>query len=250
MFVAATPAGTTSLALDRECAAVEHELKLPPGRDGFELRSKWTVTVDELMRHLLDLQPTIVHFSGHGDAAGLVVIGDDGRPQPVTPAALTKMIQTTAGTARLAVLNACYSDAQAEALRDAVGCAIGMRGTITDEAARAFAVGLYRGLGYRRSVRNAYEQAEATLDGKGLSAQAQPRCLARAGVNIDMLVLAGSSPTNATSPALTPSAASPKHTPGERGPRPLRSVLAWLRFGLTHHGRVTIVGLTHSSSSW
>lgn len=185
LFLAANPAGTAPLALDQECAAIERELKLTPGRDDFELRSKWAVTVDDLMRHLLDLQPTIVHFSGHGDATGLVLVGDDGRPQPVAPAALTAMLRTTVATVRLAVLNACYSDAQAEALRDAVGCAIGMKGTISGEAARAFAVGFYRALGHRRSVRNAYEQAEATLAGKGLSAQAEPRCLVRPGVDIE-----------------------------------------------------------------
>lgn len=171
--------------LDQECAAIERELKLTPGRDDSELRSKWAVTVDDLMRHLLDLQPTIVHVSGHGHATGLVLVGDGGRPQLVTPAALTAMIRTTADTVRLAVLNACYSDAQAEALCDAVGCVIGMKGTISDDAARAFAIGFYRALGHRRSVRNAYEQAEATLAGKGLSAQAEPRCLVRPGVDID-----------------------------------------------------------------
>lgn len=197
LFLAANPEGTAPLALDQECAAIERELKMTPSRDDFELRSKWAVTVDELMRHLLDVQPTIIHFSGHGHATGLVLVGDDGRPQPVTPAALTRMIATTAPAARLAVLNACYSDAQAEALRDAVGCAIGMRGTISDEAARTFAVGFYRALGHRRPVRNAYEQAEATLAGKGLSAQAAPRCLARPGVDIDTLQIGEAVPQTA-----------------------------------------------------
>ena len=200
LFLAADPARTNARALDQECAAIERELKMTPGRDDFELRSKWAVTVDELMRHLLDLQPAVLHFSGHGNASGLLLEGDDGRPQPVTPAALTQMIRTAAGTVRLAVLNACYSDAQAEALRDAVGCAIGMKGTITDDAARSFAVGFYRALGHRRPIGNAYAQAEATLAGKGLSAQAEPRCLARPGVDVDTLVLGDDAPQGAAVP--------------------------------------------------
>ena len=115
LFLAANPAGTDIRALDQECAAIERELKLTPGRDDFEFRSKWAVTVDELMRHLLELQPAILHFSGHGNAQGLLLEGDDGRPQPVTPAALAKMVKTAARTARLVVLNACYADTQAEA---------------------------------------------------------------------------------------------------------------------------------------
>jgi hypothetical protein len=117
LFLAANPVGTNLLALDQECAAIERELKLTPGRDDFEFRSKWAVTVDELMRHLLELSPTILHFSGHGimagqhhgqapagvrtardvknagDLSGLLLVGDEGRAQPVTPAALTKMIR-------------------------------------------------------------------------------------------------------------------------------------------------------------
>lgn len=217
LFLAANPAETTSRALDQECAAIERELQLTPGRDDFEFRSKWAVTVDELMRHLLDLQPAILHFSGCGDVRGLLLQSDDGRPQPVSPFALTKMIKSTAGTVRLVVLNACYTDAQAEALCDVVGCTIGMKGTITDDAARAFAVGLYRAIGHRRSVGNAYAQAEATLAGKGLTASAEPRCLARAGVDVDTLVIGDS-----LFPHVLRRAAGPVATPRIRvGPPPI-----------------------------
>jgi hypothetical protein len=212
LFLAADPASTSPLALAQECSAIEHELKLTPGRDDFELRSKWAVTVDELVRHLLELQPAIVHFSGHGNPAGLLLVGDDGRPHPVAPAALTRLIETAAGSARLAVLNACYSDAQAEALRDAVGCAIGMNGTITDDAARAFAVGFYRALGHRRPVRNAYDQAVATLAAKGLGAQAAPRCLARPELDAGALVLGRGVPQS--------HAARPPHRPAPAASAP------------------------------
>jgi formylglycine-generating enzyme required for sulfatase activity len=297
LFLAANPAGTDPLALDQECAAIERELKLTPGRDDFEFRSKWAVTVDELMRHLLDLSPTIIHFSGHGHATGILLEGDGGRPQPVTPAALTRMIRTTTDSARLAVLNACYSDAQAEALRDAVGCAIGMKGTISDEAAHTFSVGFYRALGHRRPIGNAYDQAEATLAGKGLSAQAEPRCLARPGIDVGTLrigkprgrrrrrvqlaleVEAGASrsdgdasrapvalvmqPAAAARPqdlALNASAATaPLARPPARRIQRASSaaaeadvvsndpVAAWLRFGLSRHGRVMVVGFRDAS---
>ena len=190
LFVTANPVtpdpeGRIARALDEECAAIERELKMTPGRAEYEFRSKWAVTVDELMRHLLELRPTIIHFAGSNGTAGVRLLGDDGRPLSITPAALTGMIRTTKCPARLVVLNACYSAAQATALCDAVGCAVGMKGTISDHAARSFAIAFYRGLGYRRSIRNAYEQAEATLAAKGLSTQAEPHCLARPGVDLD-----------------------------------------------------------------
>ncbi|HEX7842267.1 MAG TPA: hypothetical protein VF469_32570 [Kofleriaceae bacterium] len=72
LYVAANPLDTNRLALDEECAAIERELRMASGRDDFDFRSRWAVSVDELMRHLNELQPTILHFSGHGstDSAG------------------------------------------------------------------------------------------------------------------------------------------------------------------------------------
>jgi nucleoside phosphorylase len=190
LFVAANPTRTNVRTLDQECAAIESELRMTPGRDDFEFRSKWAVTVDGLMRHLLELQPAVVHVSGHGDAQGLLLEDEHGRPRLVTAAALTRMIKAV-GTVRVVVLAACFSDMQAEALREVVDCTIGMTGAITDDAARAFAVGFYRALGYRRSIGNAYEHAVAALEGVGLTAQAVPRCLARARVEVETLVLRG-----------------------------------------------------------
>jgi hypothetical protein len=189
LFLAADPLGSDARALDHECAAIDRELRMTPRRNDLEVRAQWAVTVDELMRYLLLLQPAVIHFSGHGDARGVMLVGDDDRPRQVAPAAMRQMIATTADTTRLVVLNACYSDAQAEALCDAVGCTIGVAGPVSDDAARAFAVGLYRALGHGRTMRNAYEQAQAALAGKGLAGGAGPRCLVRAGVDVEVLQL-------------------------------------------------------------
>ena len=62
-------------------------------------------------------------------------------------------------------MNACHSQEVARALCSVVDCAIGMRGALGEPAARAFAGALYRALGYCRSVENALEQADATLEG-------------------------------------------------------------------------------------
>jgi nucleoside phosphorylase len=188
LFLAANPIHMSMRALGRECLAIERELMLTPGRDELELQSRWAVTVDDVMRYMLQLQPAVVHFTGVGNAQGLLLEDELGRAQLVTAAALTRMVRAAA-SARLAVLNACCSDAQAGALSEAVGCAIGMRGAVSDDAAREFAVGFYRALGHHRSVGNAYEHAVATLEGKGLTTQAEPRCIVRAGIDVETLVL-------------------------------------------------------------
>lgn len=188
LFLAGNPARSCARAVDRECAAIERELAMTPARDEFELRSKWAVTIDEMMRHLFTLSPDVLHFCGHGDPAGLVLPDDAGAMRVVAPAALSRIFDVSP-TAQLAVLSGCYSDAQAMALRDSVGCVIGVRGQVSDDDARAFAVGLYRALGYRRSIGNAYQQALAVLEGQALGARGEPRCLVRPGVSVDTVIL-------------------------------------------------------------
>jgi hypothetical protein len=219
LFLAANPSGTARLALDEECAAIERELSMAPWRDHFDFRSRWAVSVDEMMRCLNQLQPTIIHLSGHGSggagprgpapcALGTlrdveidalpdvesdkdtgIYLQDGSQVQHVTGRALTQMIAAAAPSARVVVLNACFSDAAAESLRQEVDCVISMNGAVGDDAARAFAAGFYRALGNYRSVGNAVAQAVATLAAKQLPDAHLPVCRTRDGVSADQLFL-------------------------------------------------------------
>lgn len=213
LFLAANPDGTNPVALGEECAAIERELQATPGRDDFDLRSKWAVTVDDLMRALAEVRPTIVHFAGHGNTTGIVLHGQDGAAHTVTADALSRMIASTGASPRLVVLNACYTDAQAQPLSDLVGCAVGMSGRISDDAARAFSVAFYRALGYRYSAYFAFAQALATLAGHGLDHDALPHCITRANVDANAIVLSSGNATRAPSPppasTAAPAAAQP-----------------------------------------
>jgi hypothetical protein len=155
------------------------------------------VTVDEMARHLIKLEPTVVHFSGHGtggdlgpasatsrdvvgpEDSGIYLQDEQRRSQLVTARALAMMITSAAPSTRVVVLNACYSDGHAEALCSVVECVVGMTRAIRDDAARSFAVGFYRALGHRRSVGNAVEHAVATLAAKQLPDEGVPRCRTR-----------------------------------------------------------------------
>jgi hypothetical protein len=209
-FLAANPLGTSRLLLDEECAAIERELSMTAARDVFALRSKWTVTVDEMMRHLAILTPAVIHFSGHGRAGTLTEDGDGSRrvhrdiataahggiyledehrqPHCVDGRALAQMIASTAPSARIVVLNACFSDALASALCDAVDCVVGMQGAVEDAAARSFAIAFYRALGNRNSVANAVRQAAAALAAKHPSSEHLPICRTRDGISAEQLI--------------------------------------------------------------
>jgi len=214
LFLAANPMNANRLSFDQECAAIERELRMTDGRNEWEFRSKWAVTVDDMMRHLHlnELSPMIIHFSGHGHGgtvgrsstslrhvrigsgdneigSGICLQDEHGNPRIVTSRALKKMIKAAAASARVVVLNACYSSSQANALRTVVDAVVGMAGAICDDAARSFAVGFYRALGNRRSIGNAVEQAVATLAAKQLPDEHLPRCRTRKGINAKQLFL-------------------------------------------------------------
>src|SRR6185503_3034444 len=115
LFIAANPSDSTRLGLDAECAAIEHELRMTLGRDDFDFRSKWAVNIDEMMRHLNECQPTIVHFSGHGgqacraaEASRDTGIRLQGEHEYVNERALAQMIASAAPSTRVVVLNACF----------------------------------------------------------------------------------------------------------------------------------------------
>jgi len=69
LFLAASPTGTSPLALDREARAIQVELERSGYREQFEFVTRWAVEPMDLLRELRKLRPTVVHFSGHGQPA-------------------------------------------------------------------------------------------------------------------------------------------------------------------------------------
>jgi hypothetical protein len=145
-----------------------------------------------------------------GECNGLFFQGADGAARVVTATALRDTFGAAGSSVKLVVLNACYSEVAAEALLAHVDCVVGMAGSIRDDAARSFAVGLYGGLGERPSVEAAYKGGCAAVGLEGLPEGNRARLRVRRGVDPATLILA----------ALTPAGASPiaaeRQLPGAR----------------------------------
>lgn len=192
LFLAANHDLGTSLRLSEECAEIHRELKMSLNRDAFRFESRWAVSIDELMRHLMELDPTVVHFSGHGSGSeGLILRDEEGRPQPILGPGLAMMLEAAGRNVRVLVLNACYSAAQARVLSSKIDCVVGMDGAIGDRAARAFAIRFYGALGNGRSIGNAVAHGVAALAARQLPDEVLPRCLTRPGIDPHELVLTG-----------------------------------------------------------
>lgn len=160
LVLASSPVDMARLRLDKEVRKIEQALRRSQKRDQFKLEPKWAVRANDLRRALLDVQPQIVHFCGHGIGAGGLLLEDQsGQAKPVSTEALADLFALFADQIECVVLNACYSGKQAKAIVQHIPYVIGMQDAVGDTAAIEFATGFYDGLGGRGQEGNGYENA-------------------------------------------------------------------------------------------
>ncbi len=158
LILAANPKGTSRLRLDEEVREIEAGLQRAQKREQFILEQKWAVRPRDIQRAMLNINPQIVHFSGHGTGEeGLVFEDEIGQAKLVDGEALAGLFELFAEQVECVVLNGCYSKVQAEAIAQYIPYVIGMSQAIGDRAAIEFAVGFYDALGAGRQVEFAYK---------------------------------------------------------------------------------------------
>jgi len=158
LFLAADPTDMARLRLGEEVREIQEKLQLSKDRDNFALHQRFAVRSVDITQALLDVDPQIVHFSGHGTNTGaLCVESRQGEMHPIQPEALAALFEQFAMQVKCVILNACYSEAQAQAISKHVEYVIGMSAAIGDRAAIAFAVGFYQAIGAGRSINEAYK---------------------------------------------------------------------------------------------
>jgi len=184
LFWAANPVDTEPLQLGNEIRTIEERLRGSDLRDRFVVEQQWAVRPGDLAEGLLRYAPQIVHFSGHGNASGdLVMRADDGASQPVSITALADLFAIAGDSVRCVVFNACYSQAQAEAVAQHVDCVVGTSRAIEDEAAVRFAAGFYRALGYGKSVATAFDLGCNEIDLASVEGHDIPQLVTRPEVD-------------------------------------------------------------------
>lgn len=179
LILSANPKNTNPLRLDEEVREIQICLERSRQRDQFNVITRSALRIDDLRRTLLDHQPQIVHFSGHGAGTnGLALENSSGQLQLVSTEALAKLF----GLFReieCVVLNACYSKEQAQEIHQQINCVVGMNQAIGDRAAIQFAIGFYDGLGAGSSYDDAFQIGCSNIDLQGISASSIPVLLSR-----------------------------------------------------------------------
>jgi hypothetical protein len=169
LILSANPKDTSKLRLDEEVRNIQIALKRANNREQFKIITEWAVRVEDLRRALLDHQPTIVHFSGHGSGTtGLVLENNSGQMQLVSSESLARLFKLFQKKIECVLLNACYSEVQAYAIYQHIDCVIGMNRPIGDVAAMEFAVGFYDALGAGSSYEDCFEVGCASIDLEGI----------------------------------------------------------------------------------
>lgn len=162
LFLSAAPAQLPPIQVVDEARSVIDTIRACFAGGELGLVVKHDVRVEDWRRNIELLRPTLLHFSGHGDAWGLPVLQGEagaGATPPVEPL----LDQLRGAGLQGAVFNACDSGRLAEAAVTRAGLpwAIGAERRVPDQTAMAFARGFYEGLALGRAPREAFEAGVA-----------------------------------------------------------------------------------------
>ncbi|MER3590069.1 MAG: CHAT domain-containing protein, partial [Mastigocladus sp. ERB_26_1] len=175
LILAANPIDTGRLRLDEEMREIYAALERAKMRDQFEIISQWAVRPNDLLHAIVKYKPQIVHFSGHGAGSeGLALEDESGRMQLASTEALTQLFKLFKEKIQCVLLNACYSETQAEAIHQHINYVIGMNKAIGDKAAVAFSEAFYQGLGNELSIEDAYELGKVAIQLAGIPESLTP----------------------------------------------------------------------------
>ncbi|RLC83352.1 MAG: hypothetical protein DRJ03_17465 [Chloroflexi bacterium] len=179
LFLAASPLDATQIGWYQEFHDMHQALQRAEFGNQFDIWSFGEIRPSDLQTCLQKYRPEIVHFSGHGSKSGEIILekrGGESHPVPVE--ALSKLFSILGGKVRCVVLNACYSEPQAQAIAKHVECVIGMSGEIYDGAAISFATAFYQALGFGNDVKTAFELGCVQIDLDRLDEPDKPKLIA------------------------------------------------------------------------
>lgn len=175
LILAANPKNTPPLRLDQEVREIDNGLQRARRRDEFILKQVWAVRRSDFRRAMLDLKPNIVHFCGHGSGEeGIAFEDENGQAKLISTEALSGFFELFSDKVECVVLNACYSEVQAEAIVKHIPHVIGMNKAIGDTAAIEFSVAFYDALGAGESIEFAYKLACNAIQLSGMPENLTP----------------------------------------------------------------------------
>lgn len=185
LLMSANPLGTSRLRLDEEMREIKEGLKRSKQRDRYLINTAQAVKYRDIHRAILDYEPQIIHFSGHGAGEeGLIFESETGQARLIDAAALAQLFQLFSEQVECVVLNACYSEYQAKEIAQHINYVVGMSNTIQDRAALEFAVGFYDALGAGRGYKFAYDLGCSLIKIAGIPQELIPQLVTKDSLQV------------------------------------------------------------------
>jgi hypothetical protein len=197
LFLSANPKGTDELELIKECNIINQKIRSSAGgRELFKLEQRHDISIKSLIEELLNYDPKILHFSGHGSEKSALIFTNEntGQSEEVPPDALANLFKALSNKIELVFLNACYSEKQAKAIAEHINCVIGMSDAVYDTTAIEFASMFYLSLGFKRSIKEAFDLAAVQVGMMSLPEPAVPRLIVKEGIDPSKLFINGKTP--------------------------------------------------------
>lgn len=158
LFLSAEPTNASRLRVGEEIRSIQEQLQASKQKREILLEQKHALRWKDFSRAMVDVQPHVVHFSGHGAVSGqLCFETETGTMQEIDPYLLAELFEIVADQIKCVVLNACYTRLQAETISQHISCVIGMKNSILDSAAIEFSTGFYKALSAGFSIEKSFK---------------------------------------------------------------------------------------------
>ncbi len=178
LLLSANPRGTSLLRLDEEMREIKEGLKRAKKRELYSISVAEAVRYRDIHRAILEYEPQIIHFCGHGSVEdGLAFEDESGQIKLVDAKALSGLFQLFRDRIECVVLNACYSQYQAKEISRYIDYVVGMSQAIGDKAAIEFAVGFYDALAAGKDYQFAYQLGCSLIRVAGIPQEQIPRLM-------------------------------------------------------------------------
>ncbi len=190
LFMASNPIDSIPLRLDEEARSIQEMIRKSEHRDSVNFITRWAVRPMDILQAINELNPDVIHFSGHGsDTDELVLQNADGSTKLVSKEAIVQTMMSSSDKIRLVFFNTCFSYGQAKAVVEHVESAIGMKTSIGDDAARVFAAQFYSAIGFGLSLEKAFTQAKLALMLEGISEEDTPELYIKEGLVANEIII-------------------------------------------------------------
>jgi hypothetical protein len=165
LFLASNPIDTRPLRLDEEMREIQGTIRAGKSRDNIDFRERVAVRPSDISQALLDYEPRIVHFAGHGGGTdgSLAVEDEHGAAHIIPVEAMVRLFQVAGRGVECVLVNVCNTELLASAMSPLVPYVIGMRQPVGDRSAIRFSIGFYQALAAGRPIEDAFDLGVAQL---------------------------------------------------------------------------------------